>query len=101
MTAFEQDVVALDAGVPVLLASVSEPAAIRVLLIEDAVIDPGFLTDELSKQGFAVRQIPSLAAAPHAAPHAHLPLLHFDCLNTSAIHLFFNPPPHTATAPAP
>jgi two-component system, OmpR family, response regulator ChvI len=55
MTAFEQDVVALDAGVPVLLASVSEPDAIRVLLVEDDKIYRDILSDELSEQGFSVR----------------------------------------------
>jgi two-component system response regulator ChvI len=87
MTAFEQDVVALDAGVPVLLASVSEPDAIRVLLIEDGVIDRGFLTDELSKQGFAVRKIASLIGAPHAARDADVIVLHCDCATISGIEL--------------
>ncbi|MEA2914545.1 MAG: two-component system, OmpR family, response regulator ChvI [Bradyrhizobium sp.] len=87
MTAFEQDVVALDAGVPVLLASVSEPYAIRVLLIEDGVIDRGFLTDELSKQGFAVRKIASLIGAPHAARDADVIVLHCDCATISGIEL--------------
>jgi two-component system response regulator ChvI len=87
MIAFEQDVVALDAGVPVLLASVSEPDAIRVLLIEDGVIDRGFLTDELSKQGFAVRKIASLIGAPHAARDADVIVLHCDCATISGIEL--------------
>jgi two-component system response regulator ChvI len=90
MTAFEQDVVALDAGVPVLLASVSEPDAIRVLLIEDGVIDRGFLTDELSKQGFAVRKIASLTGAPHAARDADVVVLHCDCAKISSIDLLVN-----------
>jgi two-component system response regulator ChvI len=90
MTAFEQDVVALDAGLPVLLASVSEPDAIRVLLIEDGVIDRGFLTDELSKQGFAVRKIASLAGAPHAARDADVIVLHCDCAKISSIDLLVN-----------
>src|SRR5258708_7743183 len=56
MTAtFPQVAMGLDAGAPVLLASVNEPDAIRGLLIEDGLIDRGFLTDELPKQGFAVR----------------------------------------------
>ena len=55
MTAFEQDVVALEAPPPALLASASEPDAIRVLLIEEGVIDRGALANELSKQGFTVR----------------------------------------------
>ena len=87
MTAFEQDVVALDAGVPMLLASVSEPDAIRVLLIEDGVIDRGFLTDELSKQGFAVRKSASLTGAPHAARDADVIILHCDRPKRSGIDL--------------
>jgi two-component system response regulator ChvI len=87
MTAFEQDVVALDAGVPMLLASVSGPDAIRVLLIEDGVIDCGFLTDELSKQGFAVRKSASLTGAPHAARDADVVVLHCDCATISGIEL--------------
>jgi DNA-binding response OmpR family regulator len=90
MTAFEQDVVALDAGVPVLLASVSEPNAIRVLLIEDGVIDRGFLANELSKQGFAVRKIASLTGAPHAARDADVVVLHCDCAKISSIDLLVN-----------
>jgi two-component system response regulator ChvI len=90
MTAFEQDVVALDAGVPMLLASVSEPDAIRVLLIEDGVIDRGFLTDELSKQGFAVRKSASLTGAPHAARDADVIVLHCDCATISSIDLLVN-----------
>ena len=40
----------LEAGAPVLLASVSDESddAIRVLLIEDGAIDGGFLTNKLS-----------------------------------------------------
>ena len=68
--ALEQDVANLEAPAPALLASVSEPDAIRVLLIEDGVIDRGFLADELSKQGFAVRTVASLPGAlmPSAMP---------------------------------
>ena len=54
--AFDQVAMGLDTGTPVLLASVSEPDAIRVLLIEDGAIDRGFLANELSKQGFAVQE---------------------------------------------
>ena len=90
MTAFEQDVVALDAGVPILLASVSEPDAIRVLLIEDDPVDRGFLTDELSKQGFAVRKSASLTGAPHAARDADVIVLHCDCATISSIDLLVN-----------
>src|SRR6267154_710093 len=72
MTAFEQDVVALEAPAPALLASVSEPDAIRVLLIDEDPIDRGFLTDVLSTQGFAVRRfnVASLPGAPDAARDA-------------------------------
>src|SRR5712675_3234257 len=87
MTAFEQDVVALDAGVPVLLAAVSEPDAIRVLLIEDGVIDRGFLANELSKQGFAVQTVASLPGAPDAARDADVIVLHCDRAKISGIDL--------------
>ena len=63
IAAFDQVAMGLDAGPPVLLASVSEPDAIRVLLIEDGAIDRGFLANELSKQGFAVQTVASLAGA--------------------------------------
>jgi hypothetical protein len=54
--AFDQVAMGLDAGTPVLLASVSEPDAIRVLLIEEGAVNRGFLANELSKQGgFAVQ----------------------------------------------
>jgi CheY-like chemotaxis protein len=86
-TALEQDVVTLDAGAPVLLVSVSEPDAIRVLLIEDGVIDRGFLTDEMSKQGFAVRTVASLSDAPDAARDADVIVLHCDRANYSGIDL--------------
>ena len=52
--ALEQNVVSLEAPAPAFLASVSEPKAIRVLLIQNGVTDRGLLTDKLSKQGFAV-----------------------------------------------
>src|SRR6267154_1870042 len=89
-TSLEQDIVALEAPAPALLASVTEPDAIRVLLIEDGVIDRGFLTDELSKQGFAVRKLSSLAGAPHAARDADVIVLHCDCVKTSSIGLLVN-----------
>src|SRR6267154_876238 len=87
MTAFEQDVVAFEAPPPALLASASEPNAIRVLLIEDGVIDRGFLTDELSKQGFAVRTVASLAGAPDAARDADVIVLHCDRAKNCSIEL--------------
>jgi two-component system response regulator ChvI len=81
--------VTLEAGAPVLLASVSEESddAIRVLLIEDGVIDRGFLTDKLSKQGFAVWTVASLAGAPDAARDADVIVLHCDRVNNSSIEL--------------
>jgi two-component system response regulator ChvI len=85
MTAFEQDVVALEAPPPAPLASAFEPDAIRVLLIEDGVIDRGFLTDELSKQGFAVQTVASLPGAPDAARDADVIVLHCDRAKNSSI----------------
>jgi len=80
MTAFEQDVVALEAPAPALLAAVSEPDAIRVLLIDEDPIDRGFLTDVLSTQGFAVRRfnVASLLGAPDAARDADVIILYCD-----------------------
>jgi two-component system, OmpR family, response regulator ChvI len=87
MTAFEQDVVALEAPPPALLASASEPNAIRVLVVEDGVIDRGFLTDDLSKQGFAVRTVASLRDAPDAARDADVIVLHCERAKNSSIDL--------------
>ena len=69
-----------------LLASVSEESddAIRVLLIEDGVIDREFLTDKLPKQHFSVRTVASLAAA---ACNADVIVLHCDQVNNSSIEL--------------
>jgi len=69
---------------PTLLASVSEESddAIRVLLIENGVIDRGFLTDKLSKQGCAVRTVASL---PAAACDADVIVLHCGRVNNSSI----------------
>jgi len=76
----------LEAGTPVLFASVSEESddAIRVLLIEDGVIARGFVTDKLSKQGFAVRTVASL---PAAACDADVIVLHCGRVNSSSIEL--------------
>src|SRR5258707_5874209 len=76
----------LEAGAPVLFASVNEESddAIRVLLIEDGVIARGFVTDELSKQGFAVRTVASL---PAAACDADVIVLHCGRVNSSSIEL--------------
>src|SRR5882757_1894539 len=83
----EQYVVALEATAPALPASVINPDAIRVLLIEDDPIDRGFLTDELSKQGLAVRRCASLLGAPDAAHDADVIVLHCDCAKISGIEL--------------
>ena len=85
--AFDKLSMTLDAGAPVLLASVSEPDAIRVLLIEDGAIDRGFLANELSKQGFAVRTVASLPGAPDAAGDADVIVLHCDRAKISSIDL--------------
>jgi two-component system response regulator ChvI len=81
--------VTLEAGAAVLLASVSEEPddAIRVLLIEDGAIDRGFLTNKLSKQGFVVRTVTSLAGAPDAACDADVIVLHCGRVNDSSIEL--------------
>jgi two-component system response regulator ChvI len=86
MAAVFEDVVILDAGAPApaFLASVSEPDAIRVLLIEKDVIDHGFLADVLSKQGFAVCEIASL---PAAACDADVIVLHCGRVENSSIEL--------------
>src|SRR3979490_1494906 len=85
MTAtFDQVAMGLDAGAPVLLASVSEPDAIRVLLIGDGAID---LANGLSKQGFAVRQLSSLPGAPNAVRDADVIALHCDWAKISSIDL--------------
>jgi two-component system response regulator ChvI len=73
--AFDQVAMALDAEASVLSASVNEPDAIRVLLIKDGAIDRGFLTHELSKQGFAVQTVASLAGAPDAVGGADVIVL--------------------------
>jgi two-component system, OmpR family, response regulator ChvI len=86
-TALEQDAVTLGTGAPVLLASVSEPDAIRVLLIEDGSIDRGFVANELSKQGFAVRQLSSLPDAPNATRDTDVIVLHCDWKEISSIDL--------------
>jgi two-component system response regulator ChvI len=109
--AIEQDVVALEARTPALLAAVSEPGAIRVLFIEDGVIGCGFLTDELSKQGFAVRTVAdgaALAGAPDAARDADVIVLHCDRAKISSIDLLaklyrlgFNVPVVLLTGEAP
>jgi two-component system, OmpR family, response regulator ChvI len=70
---------------PTVPASVSEPDAIRVLLIEEGA--RGSLTDELTKQGFAVRTVVSLAGAPDAARDTDVIVLHCDLAKISSIDL--------------
>ena len=77
----------MNAGASVPLASLSEPDAIRVLIIEDGVIDRGFLADELSKQGFAVATVASLSDAPGAARDTDVIVLHCDWAKMSNIDL--------------
>jgi two-component system, OmpR family, response regulator ChvI len=78
--------VTLEAGALVLFASVSEESddAIRVLLIEDGVINREFLTDTLSRQGFSLRTVTSL---PAAACDADVIVLHCGQVNNSSIEL--------------
>jgi two-component system, OmpR family, response regulator ChvI len=83
--ALEQNVVSLEAPAPAFRASVSEPDAIRVLLIEEGA--RGFLTDELSKQGFAVRTVVSLVDAPDAARDVDVIVLHCDLAKIFSIDL--------------
>ena len=85
--AFDQVAMSLDAGTPVLLASVSEPDAIRVLLIEEGAVNRGFLANELSKQGFAVQTVTSLAGTPDAVGDADVIVLHCDWAQISGIDL--------------
>src|SRR4029077_18305503 len=85
--AFDQVAMGLAAGAPVLLASVSEPDAIRVLLIGDGAIDRGFLAERLSKQGFAVRTVASLPGASNAVRDAEVIVLHCDQAKMSSIDL--------------
>jgi two-component system response regulator ChvI len=88
IAALEQDFVTSKAAASALLASVSKPDAIRVLLIEDDAIDRGFLTDELSKHGFAVRRFDgALLGAPDAAGDADVIVLHCDRPKVSGIDL--------------
>ena len=85
--AFDQVAMGLDAGEPVLLGSVNEPDAIRVLLIRDGAMDCGVLASELSTQGFAVQTVASLAAAPGAVGDADVIVLHCDWTKVSSIEL--------------
>ena len=84
--AFDKVAMGLDAGAPVLLVSVSEPA-VCILLIEDGAIDRGFLPNELSRQGFAVQTVASLAGAPDAVGNADVIVFHYDWSKVSSIDL--------------
>src|SRR4029077_4264548 len=86
-TAFDQVAMGLGAGTPVLLTSVSEPDAIRVLLIEDGAIDRGFLAERLSKQGFAMRTVAALPGASNAVRDADVIVLHCDQAKMSSFDL--------------
>jgi two-component system, OmpR family, response regulator ChvI len=85
--AFDQVAMGLDASTPALLGSANEPDAIRVLLIEDGAIDRGFLANELSKQGFAVQTVASLAGAPDGVGNADVIVFHCDWTKVSSIDL--------------
>src|SRR5260370_10860574 len=90
MTAsLEQNAVSSAADEPALLTSPSKPDAIRVLLIEDDTIDRGFLTDELSKQGFAVRRFEDGASLLGAldAIDTDVIVLHWSLRDISGIDL--------------
>ena len=86
-TALEQHVVALGSRAPAQLASVSDPDAILVLVIEEGAIDRGFLTDELSNQGLDVRTVTSLDGASEAAGEADVIVLHCDRAKISSIDM--------------
>ena len=85
--ALEQEFATLESAELALFASVGKPDAIRVLLIDNDPIDGEFPTDELSKQGFAVRRfnVASLLGAPDAARDADVIILHCDRPKRSGI----------------
>src|SRR5580704_6495594 len=97
--AFDQVAMGLDAGTPVLLASVSEPGAIRFLLIEEGAVNRGFLANELSKQGFAVQTVTSLAGTPDAVGEADVIVLRCDWTKVSSIELLDKLQRQTAGVP--
>ena len=86
-TAFDQVAMGLAAGTPVLLASVSEPDAIRVLLIKDDAIGRGFPAERLSKQRFAVQTVAALAGATNGVGNADVIVFHCDWTKVSSIDL--------------
>ena len=83
--AFDQ--VAMGLGAPGVLGSGNEPDAIRVLLINDGAIDPGFLANELSKQGFAVQTVASLVGAIDAVGNADVIVFRCHWTKVSCIDL--------------
>jgi two-component system response regulator ChvI len=88
--ALEQDVVTLAAAAPALPPSASKPDAIRVLLFDGNPIHRETLTDELSKQGFAVESFGdggALLGAPDAIGDADVIVLHCDGPKISGIDL--------------
>ena len=85
--AFDQVPMGLDAGASVPPGSVNEPDAIRVLLIKDDAFGRGFLANELSKQGFAVQTVASLAGAPDGVGNADVIVFHYDWSKVSSIDL--------------
>ena len=85
--AFDQVAMGLDAGASVPLGSVNEPDAIRVLLIKDDAFGRGFVANELSKQGFAVQTVASLAGAPDGVGNADVIVFHCDWTKVSSIDL--------------
>jgi two-component system response regulator ChvI len=80
--AFNQVAMAFGAGVPGVVGSVGEPNSIRVLLVKDDAIDRGFLSNELSRQGFAV-QTALLAGVTDAVSDADVIVLYGRADNSS------------------
>jgi DNA-binding response OmpR family regulator len=97
--AFEQVAMGLDASAAALRDSANEPGAIRLLLIGDGAVDRGFLVNELSKQGFAVRTVASLAGTPDAVGDADVIVLHCDWTKVSRIELLDKLQRQTASVP--
>ena len=85
--AFDQVAMGLGAGAPGVLGSGNEPSAIRVLLIKDDAFGRGFLANELSRQGFAVQTVASLAGAPDGVGNADVIVFHCDWTKVSSIDL--------------
>jgi two-component system, OmpR family, response regulator ChvI len=81
---FEHNVETLEEPAPAFLASVREPDAIRILLIETS--PRVSLADELSKQGFAVRKLAS-TLPPSAVRDVDVIILYCDLAKISSIDL--------------